>query len=664
MSQGNWVRVPEDYETAYPGLKEIIQMVFPGENPLEMKIGVSNAGNLKILHKEELVARYAPEIVTALGWKGKINPAPGENVQVPGLKTKAKTFFRLHDAEIYVIVRNKIQREENIGIKLVRQKKSYAVYVDGFQDQLCSIQFGSVYKPADTGGEPSPDTVAASIAASLRPRMDEIRRVINQRRREAAVREETARIREAVMRLAVSEPINGYHVRCDGTKFTITQEARLYVSSVRPPDTAETIGTVSEKDSGTPGLKEYEAKAKNGVTEAMAEKLRKKLVASAFTSASCVLGKEVSDILEEYNQAADPLMNGLPRTESLKIKDVITPFSGRTIKCSAFSIEWKDGKRTVEYKNADILEDMKKKRAVSCIEFFKDFCKSEGISVTVRGTNQDGLMYGRTCVDVRSRDLCFDMIADAGRYSESITKWKKEVRKQILAGISAEKERREKSEQMLKDRYTDIAGSYLMMDVVRFVKKNESYITENAVVQALRGQKVQLNAALSFTEARGKYAMLPGDDVKKAIESLVKQNVLFRRVIKGTYGDFFILKTCPMTGTLCALQPETNLKTAAKKLKKGERLTDMEAELLFSEIEGKAEKTVKDYITAFELSGNTAMACRNLDRYIELFLDAPKEVEVFLSMAKKEMDDPARVKLIAAIIKGRKEKAKAEKKAV
>lgn len=89
--------------------------------------------------------------------------------------------------------------------------------------------------------------------------------------------------------------------------------------------------------------------------------------------------------------------------------------------------------------------------------------------------------------------------------------------------------------------------------IIRYVKANERYVTENAVVQALRGTKIQLNAHLHQTEDCGRLAYLSKEAVARVAKSLIDHRIIATREIKGEYGYFDLLKTTIPSEKICIL---------------------------------------------------------------------------------------------------------------
>ena len=68
--------------------------------------------------------------------------------------------------------------------------------------------------------------------------------------------------------------------------------------------------------------------------------------------------------------------------------------------------------------------------------------------------------------------------------------------------------------EQFKKQYHLYLDSYLARDIFECVSKNETYITQNAVVQLMRGTKVTLNANVLESRGHGFYSLYSADEVQ------------------------------------------------------------------------------------------------------------------------------------------------------
>lgn len=118
-----------------------------------------------------------------------------------------------------------------------------------------------------------------------------------------------------------------------------------------------------------------------------------------------------------------------------------------------------------------------------------------------------------------------------------IKKWLKNSRKEYEL-----EQKRKQEEKEAELRSLQSYGSLVAIDALRLIAKNERYITENAVVKNLRGMSQTLQSDIEDIENSGKYGLLTGEEVKKAIHILDNDGLIYQQEIGGTYGWFYILK--------------------------------------------------------------------------------------------------------------------------
>ena len=118
-----------------------------------------------------------------------------------------------------------------------------------------------------------------------------------------------------------------------------------------------------------------------------------------------------------------------------------------------------------------------------------------------------------------------------------IKKWLKNSRKEYELEQKKKQEEKEAELRSLRS-----YGSLVAIDALRLIAKNEIYITENAVIKNLRGMSQTLQSDIKDIENSGKYGLLTGDEVGKAVHILDNDSLIYKQEIEGTYGWFYILK--------------------------------------------------------------------------------------------------------------------------
>lgn len=118
-----------------------------------------------------------------------------------------------------------------------------------------------------------------------------------------------------------------------------------------------------------------------------------------------------------------------------------------------------------------------------------------------------------------------------------IKKWLKNSRKEYELEQKKKQEEKEAELRSLRS-----YGNLVAIDALRLIAKNEIYITENAVIKNLRGTSQTLQSDIKDIENSGKYNLLTGDEVGKAVHILDNDGLIYKQEIEGTYGWFYILK--------------------------------------------------------------------------------------------------------------------------
>ena len=118
-----------------------------------------------------------------------------------------------------------------------------------------------------------------------------------------------------------------------------------------------------------------------------------------------------------------------------------------------------------------------------------------------------------------------------------IKKWLKNSRKEYELEQKKKQEEKEAELRSLRS-----YGNLVAIDALRLIAKNEIYITENAVIKNLRGTSQTLKSDIKDIENSGKYNLLTGDEVGKAVHILDNDGLIYKQEIEGTYGWFYILK--------------------------------------------------------------------------------------------------------------------------
>ena len=187
-----------------------------------------------------------------------------------------------------------------------------------------------------------------------------------------------------------------------------------------------------------------------------------------------------------------------------------------------------------------------------------------------------------------------------------------------------------------------------MRDIFECVFQNETYITQNAIVQILRGTKVTLNADIRTSRGDGLYGFYSADEISDTVTKMLDLKILTSKEIKGTYGYFDILKIPSKTkleleelNVLIKDEEdnwtETKQEEISNNLRRGCAISDIEAEqfLLHGILEN--EKGANTYMDLINLASHPVVLRLHEMDIQKYFADAPKQVIKFLKLRYKSV---------------------------
>lgn len=193
------------------------------------------------------------------------------------------------------------------------------------------------------------------------------------------------------------------------------------------------------------------------------------------------------------------------------------------------------------------------------------------------------------------------------------------------------------------DSFSKISGNSLATSILVLVSKN-SYITENAVVQNLRGLKVQLNARIKDVPFSGKFSLVPADTVHDTCHDLISSGFLKEKYHKGTYGVFYSL--------VLTKNGQTYIDTADEY--KSEFFDDFAFRDRIRVLLDSSNKNFGDYVSLLSDSVPIRALSLCMDELQELFMACPKEVQRLIKMKKAVTLDDHRKKIFGKLLTARK----------
>ena len=335
--------------------------------------------------------------------------------------------------------------------------------------------------------------------------------------------------------------------------------------------------------------------------------------------------RELDDKVKEYNSWAiswlDGFSTGMEKAVDGKLyieqqKVIFTNEAG------SITVNGKGSKYTAseQFKKYQLLKNTKLRERCRqhAIEVFSGFgrikCKSKNA----------GILNGDTKLTFHMAGIpAFSYLYKTASYQQSVPEWKKTLQrnvKQIKMLAAATKEERKNE---LKKQYHLYLDSYLARDIFECVSKNETYITQNAVVQLMRGTKVTLNANVLESRGHGFYSLYSADEVSDMVTEMLDSEILMSKEIKGTYGYFYILKIPQKTrqeleelntlmGDEQSSWTETKQEEVRKNLRDGIAISDSKAERFLNYeilIKEKSPSTYMDLINTGKVESNCFGFC-------------------------------------------------------
>lgn len=361
--------------------------------------------------------------------------------------------------------------------------------------------------------------------------------------------------------------------------------------------------------------------------------------------------RELEDKVKEYNSWAISWLDGFSAGMEKAVDGKLYIGQQKVIfanEAGSITVNGSGSKYTAseQFKKYQLLKNTKLRERCRqhAIEAFSGFgrikCKSKNV----------GILNGDTKLTFHMDGIpAFSYLYETAPYQQSVPEWKKTLQrnaKQIKMLAAATKEERKNE---LKKQYHLYLDSYLARDIFECVSKNETYITQNAIVQLMRGTKVTLNANVLESRGDGFYSLYSADEVSDMVTEMLDSEILTSKEIDGTYGYFYILKIPQKTrleleelntlmGDEQSSWTETKQEEVRRNLRDGIAISDSEAEsFLIYEIFRK-EKSPSTYMDLINLARNPIVLVLHELEVRNYFADAPEMVIKFVKLRYKNAE--------------------------
>lgn len=240
-------------------------------------------------------------------------------------------------------------------------------------------------------------------------------------------------------------------------------------------------------------------------------------------------------------------------------------------------------------------------------------------------------------------------------YSEkmNVENWINDIKTKITSKIIDIERKIEEKRKNVYKKTSKYRTSFLARDIVSFIEKNEAYITETAVIQYLRGNKIQLNTDINELSNFIPYKNYTKNQILKIITSLIHDNIIEEWPYKGTYGTFYTLHFVNQDykQILINIKEEDIIVDPFSKTE----FNDFEAEKIFFDYEKKIHLMLNDYIMLFHLTTAKGFFIKYYSEYVTLMQNAPKELKKLWKLKIDNEQDKFMKKFLKEIIKEKKD---------
>ena len=361
--------------------------------------------------------------------------------------------------------------------------------------------------------------------------------------------------------------------------------------------------------------------------------------------------RELEDKVKEYNSWAISWLDGFSEGMEKAVDGKLYIGQQKVIftnEAGSITVNGSGSKYTAseQFKKYQLLKNTKLRERCRqhAIEAFSGLgrikCKSKNV----------GILDGDTKLTFHMNGIpAFSYLYETAPYQQSVPEWKKTLQrnvKQIKILAAATKEERKNE---LKKQYHLYLDSYLARDIFECVSKNEDYITQNAVVQLMRGTKVTLNANVLESRGDGFYNLYSADEVSDMVKEMLDSEILTSKEIDGTYGYFYILKIPQKTrleleelntlmGDEQSSWTETKQEEVRRNLRDGIAISDSKAERFLNYEILRKEKSPSTYMDLINLARNPIVLVLHELEVRNYFADAPEMVIKFVKLRYKNAE--------------------------
>ncbi|MCD7894162.1 MAG: hypothetical protein LUG60_10785 [Erysipelotrichaceae bacterium] len=193
-------------------------------------------------------------------------------------------------------------------------------------------------------------------------------------------------------------------------------------------------------------------------------------------------------------------------------------------------------------------------------------------------------------------------------------------------------------------------GDRMIHDLCLFIVENEECITRKAIIQAMRGTKIQLHVDIRYTKGSGIYNIFKEEDISHKIDVLIENHIVYEKYVHNLDYSFYMLKPYD-EAYIIAKRRYYEIDETYNKYHHKEVLNDYECELIFHDMVKKDILETQDYLNIYQLCDNIQFYCFCKDEILHIFHECPENINKMLRMYYSIENDKMKRKILRQILK-------------
>lgn len=229
--------------------------------------------------------------------------------------------------------------------------------------------------------------------------------------------------------------------------------------------------------------------------------------------------------------------------------------------------------------------------------------------LTVSVTKGEGIWIGKTTVNIKSPYTSTIKTLDPDK---NLDQWKQSL-DDTITNI---KVKDEKEKQSILDTMGKPESEILTSSILKLASVNDC-LTENTIVQNLRGTRQTISAKVEDIETSGKLKFFPANKIEEEINRLINKGFLGRKQYQTYYQTLYHIRTTVKGKQYLLLKENEEEHTPIK-----DYIKNLGTETL----------EIKNYIEMLDLDMKPEEYCLQIDTYMNIYQNAPAIVKQILKM--------------------------------